>query len=593
MDKCVGLVVKFRSKKTQYRLQDISNEPIKNPVPSAVKIKISKPKKTRDASQNTIVTFSPDCDVEMKEIVLSESDIDEGSNQNEAEHSDTSFDLTGTESETSDNEEGNEEKIQSSSICDENYFVSMSALKKLLVFCQECKKPAHVVSSFNKGAVLVVVLLCEANHETRWYSQHLIDGMPSGNLSMAASILLSGNTYIRIKEMMNIANVRFFSGTTYNHLQNRYLFPAINKVYLTNRELLFSQVREQTQLDILGDGRCDSPGYNAKYGTYTIMNSESGEILDFCVVHVATAGNSSRMELVGLQKVLETAEENDLEINSLTTDRHIQVRCFMKNEKPEINHQFDIWHVGKNIKRKLSHAAKNKKCEDLNLWIKAIVNHFWWCCASCDENVTELREKWLSILQHISNKHRWENAKIFKRCEHGKLSRRQVAERIWLNKGSPAYNALEKVVANKRLLSDLRYLTSFNHTGTLEVYHSLYNKYCPKRLHFSYKGMVARSQLAILDFNSGANRDQAVTNSGELRFKQSYSKVTKSWVVKKIPEVKDRKYLQHIMEEVEFQRISKENFPQAEIEEIPENIAPVDKPDKKEAIKGMRTRFVV
>ena len=105
--------------------------------------------------------------------------------------------------------------------------------------------------------------------------------------------------------------------------------------------------------------------------------------------------------------------------------------------------------------------------------------------------------------------------------------------------------------------------------------------------------MVARSQLAILDFNSGANRDQAVTNSGELRFKQSYSKVTKSWVVKKIPEVKDRKYLQHIMEEVEFQRISKENFPQAEIEEIPENIAPVDKPDKKEAIKGMRTRFVV
>ena len=180
--KCVGLVVKFRSKKTQYRLQDISNEPIKNPVPSAVKIKISKPKKTRDASQNTIVTFSPDCDVEMKEIVLSESDIDEGSNQNEAEHSDTSFDLTGTESGTSDNEEGNKKKIQSSSICDENYFVSMSALKKLLVFCQECKKPAHVVSSFNKGAVLVVVLLCEANHETRWYSQHLIDGMPSGNL---------------------------------------------------------------------------------------------------------------------------------------------------------------------------------------------------------------------------------------------------------------------------------------------------------------------------------------------------------------------------------------------------------------------------
>lgn len=323
------------------------------------------------------------------------------------------------------------------------------------------------------------------------------------------------------------------------------------------------------------------------------MNKDSGQILDFCVIHVANAGNSGKMELTGLHNLLGTFEENGVEIDSLTTDRHVQVRCFMKNEKPEINHQFDVWHVGKNIKKKLSIAAKSRGCQDLNLWIKAIVNHFWWCCASCNGNSVELREKWLSILDHISNKHNWENATIFKKCGHKKLTKRETKEKVWLRRGTPAHNALEKVVANKRLLSDLKYLTSFNHTGTLEVYHSLYNKYCPKRLHFSYKGMIARSQLAVLDFNSGVHREQSKTRSGELRFKQVYSKVTKNWVVKKVSEPKDKIYLPVIMEEIEYQRTTKENDFQLEIEEIPDNIAPFEKPEKKEAIKNMQTRFTV
>ena len=35
---------------------------------------------------------------------------------------------------------------------------------------------------------------------------------------------------------------------------------------------------------------------------------------------------------------------------------------------------------------------------------------------------------------------------------------------------------------NKTLLCDLKYLVDFNHTGQLEVYHSLYLKYCPKKI---------------------------------------------------------------------------------------------------------------
>ena len=45
---------------------------------------------------------------------------------------------------------------------------------------------------------------------------------------------------------------------------------------------------------------------------------------------------------------------------------------------------------------------------------------------------------------------------------------------------------------------------------------------------------------------------QAKTQSGKLRFKQQYSKVTQSWVVKQIRESKDRVYIQRLMDEIMY-----------------------------------------
>ena len=40
------------------------------------------------------------------------------------------------------------------------------------------------------------------------------------------------------------------------------------------------------EVTLLGDGRCDSPGHSAKYGTYTLMEESSGEVVDTTVVSV-------------------------------------------------------------------------------------------------------------------------------------------------------------------------------------------------------------------------------------------------------------------------------------------------------------------
>ena len=163
----------------------------------------------------------------------------------------------------------------------------------------------------------------------------------------------------------------------------------------------------------------------------------------------------------------------------------------------------------------------------------------------------------------------------------------------FLKQSSPTYKALESVVTDKSLLGALKFLTKFNHTGKLEVYHSLYNKYSPKRLYFSLRGMIARAELAVLDFNCGVGVGQAKTQSDKLRFKQQYSKVTQSWVVKQIREPKDRVYIQHLMDEVMYIQNSNEKYELPKLENIPKTIAQIEKPNKEEAIKNIRTRFSV
>ena len=80
---------------------------------------------------------------------------------------------------------------------------------------------------------------------------------------------------------------------------------------------------------------------------------------------------------------------------------------------------------------------------------------------------------------------------------------------------------------------DIECLSQFCHTGSLEVFHSVLDKYCPKRLHFTLEGMIARTQLAVLDYNCGSSNTQTTTKDGKQRYKKFFSKVTHSWVVKK------------------------------------------------------------
>ena len=63
-------------------------------------------------------------------------------------------------------------------------------------------------------------------------------------------------------------------------------------------------------------------------------------------------------------------------------------------------------------------------------------------------------------------------------------------------------------VTLKTVLIGLKHLTQLWHTGALEIYHALYNKWAPKSQHFSYLCMVMKSKSTVLDFNSGSGLEQ-------------------------------------------------------------------------------------
>ena len=90
-------------------------------------------------------------------------------------------------------------------------------------------------------------------------------------------------------------------------------------------------------LVVCGDGRYDSPGFNAKYCTYTVMEATTSAILDFNVVQVSETGSSSTMELEGFKRCFSKLKQSNISLKVLATDRHVQIRSYLKKEHPVLS----------------------------------------------------------------------------------------------------------------------------------------------------------------------------------------------------------------------------------------------------------------
>ena len=184
------------------------------------------------------------------------------------------------------------------------------------------------------------------------------------------------------------------------------MFGVTYEAWNKEQTIIFSNSDEK-EFILCGDGRCDSPGHNAKYLTYFLYDQIQIKVVAISLTQVTEVGSSNRKEKTGLVKTLQAVTGKEHKIERLTTGRHLQIKKYMREQEEDINHQFGVWHFSKSIKTKSLNVSKKKTCEELKLWIKSICNHFWWACTTCENDEVLLKEKWTSVIFHIQNKHTW------------------------------------------------------------------------------------------------------------------------------------------------------------------------------------------
>ncbi|CAC5400755.1 unnamed protein product [Mytilus coruscus] len=149
--------------------------------------------------------------------------------------------------------------------------------------------------------------------------------------------------------------------------------PVLAHKWMVIQGKLLDKVKASKRpLRLAGDGRCNSPGFNAKYCTYSLLDIETQHILAFVTIKVTETGSSSKMDVEGFRRCMGYLLDKDFQIAVLATDPHVQITSVMDKQYPETEHQFDVWHLAKRFRRKLQQKAKLRGAEDHRLRLYAI-----------------------------------------------------------------------------------------------------------------------------------------------------------------------------------------------------------------------------
>jgi len=361
-------------------------------------------------------------------------------------------------------------------IRERKFMVFESCLVKLLLVCCVCLSPCRVFLKKCIGSFVALEQRCVHGHKLIWHSQPFYGSVPAGNLLTAACILFSGSSPVRSLNVFRHLSMSTISLRTYNMMQSSYLTTAVKSVWLNSQEKLLHSLRGKS-LNIGGDGRCCSPGHTAKFGSYSVMDLNISKIVDVQLVQVNEVTSSNAMELEGLKRCLSHLLTL-LSVCSITTDRHPSVQKYLRDCHVNIVHYFDVWHVAKNVKKKIEAISQRRDCSILAHWAQAVSNHLYWCAASSAGDGDLVLAKWLSILNHVCDIHSG-HGEPYNECLHGVLQ-----PRLWIRAGSKAHKELELIVTNKVLCRDVKRLAFMAQTSALESYHRVVTFFAPKSVHF-------------------------------------------------------------------------------------------------------------
>jgi len=431
--------------------------------------------------------------------------------------------------------------------------------------CKTCKGKIIRVEQKRTGAMLSYHLYCSKDHKSITRTQKMVRKQPEGNVAIANAVFCSGITFTAWTRICLCLNLLSFSSTTFYTIIANYVRPVILRTWTKARNQVMSAIKISPEKSIwVADGQFDSPGYSAKYLVETVMCALSGKVIDFVLFQKGLF--PGEMEAKALRYLLNRLEDDVLEqVEIICTDRNNCVRKLLREEFPDIDHQYDIWHLAKSLKKRMKLLFKKSKV--LLDWVKSVGNHLWWCAQTCGGCADTIIYKWQSLLKHVRNNH--EN------CEHDAIDPEVARKKKWISEPADI-RTLSNFISDKKLNEDLKHCTQYVHTGNLESVHSKANVYRPKKYYFSYLGMVLRTILAYLDHNANLNKT-LVSEVSE------YSKETGQWMARKVYQKNDYTWLKDISKMVlanlknHHIEITQEEIDLMLPFELPQNIAPTPK----------------
>jgi hypothetical protein len=179
-----------------------------------------------------------------------------------------------TDTECSDGEVTSQDEVHKM-LNEKKYIIFQSNLEELMKFCQKCGSPISSKTSTNKGSMVAYKITCLAGCDYTWQSQPMISPqLPCGNLLLSAGILITGNSYSSIKAFADATNIQVISKQAHQQHQHNSLTPVIQDEWRKARQKVVEELKTKDTYVLAGDARMDSPGHNAKYGSYTLMDTD-------------------------------------------------------------------------------------------------------------------------------------------------------------------------------------------------------------------------------------------------------------------------------------------------------------------------------
>ena len=172
------------------------------------------------------------------------------------------------------------------------YVIFHSKLMELMgwVHCPKCggMDTRHALDSLRGTLASFKIFCSNCDQVTLWLTQPSVGAYAAGNILMSASILFAGATPMKFLRVLSHMGVMTISPVTYFRHQRSLLQPVISNVWTRQQTALLSVLSQEEEEGVVigGDGRADSPGHSAKYGSYTVIELRHKKIIDVQLVQV-------------------------------------------------------------------------------------------------------------------------------------------------------------------------------------------------------------------------------------------------------------------------------------------------------------------